>query len=73
MISTPSMSILPEVASSSPAIKPKSVLFPLPDGPMIATNCRDGTSKLMSRMISTARAPFRIVLTKFRTAIMIRF
>ena len=51
-------------------MSPSSVLFPLPDGPITATNWRDGTSKLMSRMISTWCAPLRIVLTRFRTAIM---
>ena len=49
------------------------LLFPLPDGPIMATNCRDGTSNDIPRTISTSRAPFRMVLTRFRTAIMIRF
>ena|ERR1051326_7293022 len=73
VISVPSIVMLREFGESSPAIKPSSVLFQLPDGPMIARDCRDGTSKLMSRMISTPRAPFRIVFTRFRTAIILRF
>ena len=42
VMSMPSISTRPEVGASSPAIKPSSVDFPLPDGPTIATNCPRG-------------------------------
>src|SRR5579872_101728 len=53
VMSTPSSRICPDVGASRPASKPSSVLFPLPDAPMIATNWPRSTSKSMPFRIST--------------------
>ena len=42
---------------SRPASSPSRVLLPLPDAPIIATNCPRGTVKLTSRRISTRFEP----------------
>ena len=41
----PSIMISPVVGMSSPAIKPNSVDFPLPDGPMTDRNWPEGTDR----------------------------
>src|SRR6516225_4510906 len=46
--------MLPDVGESRPAMSPSSVLLPLPEGPMMATNSLAATSKLMPRMIFLA-------------------
>src|SRR5450755_2833556 len=54
--------IRPVVGVSRPASNPNSVLFPLPEAPMITTNCPAGTSKSTPRRISTRWEPVSIVL-----------
>src|SRR6187455_3132550 len=48
----------PVVASSSPAIRRSSVDLPHPDGPTKTTNSPSGTSRLASRITSTASKAF---------------
>src|ERR1039458_7707250 len=52
-MSTPSSRIWPLVALSRPASRPSSVLFPLPEGPMMAMNCPRGMARSIPRRIST--------------------
>src|SRR4029450_7712398 len=47
--STPSRITVPRDGVSSPASSPSSVVFPLPDGPTIATNAPWGTANETSR------------------------
>ena len=57
----------PDVGVSRPARRPRSVLLPLPDEPMMATNSPGSTSKEMPRRISTVRVPLRMVFVKLLT------
>src|SRR5581483_4667732 len=66
-MSTPSRTTLPEVGVSSPASSPKSVLLPLPEAPMIATNCPAGISRSMPRRMSTRWLPLSRLFVRFRT------
>src|SRR5207249_10682329 len=61
----------PAVGLSNPAIKPSSVDFPLPDGPVIATICFSGTSTVTSSRIVTECPPALRRIVRFRTAIMV--
>ena len=45
-----------------PGQQPQQVLFPLPEAPMIATNCPAGTSKSTPRRMSTRCVPVSMVL-----------
>src|SRR6185295_7872466 len=56
-MSTPSITIVPEVGVSSPASKPSRVLLPLPEAPMIATNWPAGISRSTPRRMSTRWLP----------------
>ena len=51
VISTPSMEMVPDVQSSSPAISRSSVDFPQPDGPTNTTNSPSLMSKSMDGMM----------------------
>src|SRR6185503_9115141 len=62
------MTMVPEVVVSRPASKPSSVLLPLPEAPMMATNCPAGISRSMPRRISTRWLPLSRLLVRFRAA-----
>ena len=47
VVSTPPTVILPAVGRSTPARQWSSVVFPLPDGPMMATCVPWGSERLM--------------------------
>src|SRR5690242_182475 len=64
-MSSPSRMMCPLVALSRPASNPSSVLFPLPEGPMIAANSPCGIVRLMPRKISTLWVGVAIV--RFRS------
>src|SRR5215211_50558 len=68
-MSTPSRIICPEVGESRPASRPSSVLLPLPDAPMMATNCPRSTSRLMPLRISTVWVAVAIRLVSWRATI----
>ena len=57
------------VGASNPAINPKSVDFPLPEAPVIATNCPLGISKETSSKIVRSSAPERTVFVIFLISI----
>src|SRR5579884_3412441 len=69
VISIPFKKIWPEVTVSRPASSPSSVLFPLPETPLMARNCPRGTEKVILRRISMRLGGFSIVLQRFRTSI----
>jgi hypothetical protein len=50
---------MPEVGRSSPARRPRSVVFPLPDGPTIATVSPSATLKLTFLTAASCCAPLR--------------
>ena len=45
------------------------MLLPLPDAPMIATNCPWGMRRSMPRRMSTVRLPLRMDFFRLRTSI----
>src|SRR3981189_2455258 len=65
-MSAPSSRIWPEVGASRPASRPSSVLFPLPEAPMMATNWPRCTSKSMPLRISTVWVAVSIRLVTWR-------
>src|SRR5260370_26206272 len=66
-MSSPSSTMLPDVAASRPASSPSSVLLPLPEGPMIATNCPRGISKSRPRRMSTRCVAVAMLLVRPET------
>src|SRR6185437_12817703 len=70
VISSPSRMILPLVELSRPASKPRSVLFPLPEGPMIAANSPCGIVRLMPRKISTVWVGVAMLRVRSTTSMM---
>src|SRR5690606_26914960 len=50
---------VPDVGRSSPASSPRSVVFPLPDGPTIATNSFASTRRSTPSRTVTSRGPLR--------------
>src|SRR6266566_7830094 len=72
VISTPRTVMSPAVGRSRPAMRPSRVDFPLPEGPAMATNCRAGTSSVMSVSTSTGRPPLSRRMESPRTVIMMQ-
>ena len=58
LTTSPSNSIVPEVISSRPAIRRRSVDLPQPDGPTKTTNSPDLMSRSTPLMTSTAPKDF---------------
>src|SRR5690606_27217886 len=50
---------VPDVGRSSPASSPRSVVFPLPDGPTTATNSLASTRRSTPSRTVTSRGPLR--------------
>src|SRR5215470_5658591 len=68
-MSSPSRITCPLVGVSRPANRPRSVLFPLPDGPIMAANWPRGISRSMPLRISTRWVPVSMDLVSARTSI----
>src|SRR5689334_4037070 len=68
-MSSPSRMMCPEVGVSRPARRPSKVLFPLPEGPMMATNSPCWMSKSMPRRMSTRCVAVWMVLVRPDTRI----
>src|SRR4051812_42433961 len=66
-MSSPSRITCPLVGESSPASSPRSVLFPLPEGPMMAANCPRGMWRSMPLRMSTRCVPVSMDLVRART------
>src|SRR5207253_446118 len=63
-------STVPRDGTSSPARRPSSVVFPLPDGPTMATNAPCGTSNETSRSTASGRPPLTYSLVNSRATSM---
>src|SRR5690554_3588805 len=63
--SRPSSSTDPDDGRSSPASRPSSVVFPLPDGPTIATNSSGSTVRLMSLRTTRRRPALSYACSRF--------
>src|SRR5688572_21455850 len=68
-MSVPSMTIDPDVGASSPASRPSSVDFPLPDGPTMATNCPEEIVKSSGWRIVSGWPPLSTVFDTPRSSI----
>ena len=64
---TPFSEMDPDVGVSNPAMSPRRVDFPLPEGPTTARNCPLGTSRLTSFRMFTGRPPLTSRMDRFRT------
>src|SRR5438132_12324821 len=64
-MSTPSIVTDPDEGESSPAMRPRSVDLPLPDGPTIARNSPRGTSSVSEWRIVSGSLP---LITVFETS-----
>src|SRR5262245_3691912 len=65
-MSRPSINTRPEVGASSPAMRRRTVLFPLPDGPTSTSSSPSAISSVSSR---AATCPFAWTLLTFSSAI----
>src|SRR5450759_4746752 len=68
-MSTPSITTWPDVGASRPAIKPRSVDFPLPDGPRTARNRPRSTWSRMGCRIVSGSLPLITVFDTSRRSI----
>src|SRR6266480_4793064 len=68
MLESPSMAIVPDVGSSTPAMMLKRVLFPQPLGPMTETNSPVATIRSMVASVSRLWRPESNVFVTFCTS-----
>src|SRR3989338_6639669 len=71
--STPPTVMRPAVGRSRPAMRPRSVDFPLPEGPAMARNCRAATSREMSLSTFTGLPPLDSRMERPAILIMVEF